>query len=64
VARACPPGLVAFVGGQAPAVRGDDPGPRARLDRARAGGIPTSRMQASPVLRPLLPHVASRKESS
>jgi DNA-binding winged helix-turn-helix (wHTH) protein/TolB-like protein/Flp pilus assembly protein TadD len=58
------PAEVAFLGAQALAVLGDDDGARARLDRARAGGIPTSRMQASPVLRPLLPHVASRKESS
>jgi DNA-binding winged helix-turn-helix (wHTH) protein/TolB-like protein/Tfp pilus assembly protein PilF len=58
------PAEVAFLGAQALAVLGDGDGARAHMDRARAGGIPTRRMQASPVLRALLPVVASRKESS
>ena len=32
-------------------------------DRARAGGITTQRMLASPALRPLLPTLASTRES-
>jgi TolB-like protein/DNA-binding winged helix-turn-helix (wHTH) protein/tetratricopeptide (TPR) repeat protein len=57
------PAEVAFLVAQALAVLGDGDGARARLDRARAGGIPTRRMLASPVLRPLLP-AASRKDST
>ena len=57
------PAEVAFVGAQALAVLGDRAGARARLDRARAGGITTQRMLASPALRPLLPTLASTRES-
>ncbi|TZF91166.1 tetratricopeptide repeat protein, partial [Cognatilysobacter lacus] len=58
------PAEVAFMGAQALAVLGDRDAARARLDRARAGGIDTRRMLASPVLRPLVSPTASRKEST
>jgi Flp pilus assembly protein TadD len=57
------PAEVAFLGAQALALLGQTDAARARLDRARAGGIPTRRLLASPVLRPLLPTLATTTES-
>lgn len=58
------PAEVAFVGAQAFALLGDAAAARARLDRARAGGVPSSRMLASPVLRTLSARPPPLKESS
>ncbi|WP_133478142.1 tetratricopeptide repeat protein [Cognatilysobacter segetis] len=58
------PAEVAFLGAQAYALLGDGSAARARLDRARAGGIPTQRMLASPVLRPLLSTLMSTPEAT
>lgn len=58
------PAEVAFMSAQALAVLGDSDGARARLDRARAGGIAARRLLASPVLRPLVTTDPSGKESS
>ena len=48
------PGEVAFWAAQSLAVLGDADGARSWIERARAGGVNTPRLQASPVLRPLL----------
>ncbi|QNP40247.1 winged helix-turn-helix domain-containing protein [Lysobacter solisilvae (ex Woo and Kim 2020)] len=48
------PGEVAFWAAQSLAVLGDADGARGWIERARAGGVNTPRLQASPVLRPLL----------
>lgn len=58
------PAEVAFLGAQALALLGDTDAARARLDRARAGGVGADRILASPVLRPLAtPSPLPRQES-
>jgi TolB-like protein/DNA-binding winged helix-turn-helix (wHTH) protein/tetratricopeptide (TPR) repeat protein len=47
-------GEVAFWAAQSFALLGDTDGARACLERARGGGINTPRLEASPVLRPLM----------
>ncbi|MFC5568486.1 tetratricopeptide repeat protein [Lysobacter yangpyeongensis] len=48
------PGEVAFWAAQSLAVLGDEAGARTWLERARKGGVNAPRLEASPVLRPLL----------
>ena len=48
------PGEVAFLGAQVHALLDEPAAARARLDRARSGGIAMARLSAAPLLRPLM----------